>query len=310
MMNNTLRKSAIFFVLSAFALFALALPFLISKKTAFASNTNKVCAEIVIEQSSRQILYCKNENEKMYPASTTKILTALTVLENADIKSIVEITKEMTGIEGSSIYLKEDEKLTIEDLLYGMMLRSGNDAATALAIAVSGNIEDFANLMNETAKNCGAENSHFVNPHGLHNDEHYVTAYDLALITAKAFENDTFCEIVKTKVKAIGEGESKRVIANKNKMLKMYDGANGVKTGFTKNSGRCLVSSAKRNNMQLVSVVLNCGDMWNESAEILNFGFENYHLIPTELALQNGENVKVSYDENGDILPKYYPVKN
>lgn len=308
-MTEILRKSAILFLSVTLVLFVTVLPFSFEGKSAFAKNTNKVCAEIVIEQSSRKILYGKNVDERMFPASTTKILTALTVLEKVDLNRVVEITKDMVGIEGSSIYLKVGEKLTVEDLLFGMMLRSGNDAATALAIATSGNVEKFVALMNDTAKNCGAENSHFVNPHGLHNDDHYTTANDLALITAKAFENPEFCKIVSTQTKVIGNDESRRVIANKNKMLKTYFGANGVKTGFTKNSGRCLVSSAKRNNMQLISVVLNCPDMWNESAKILDFGFENYHLVPTELALQTGENVKVSFDENGDIFPKYYPVE-
>ncbi len=309
MMTDTLKKTVIFVLFCVFVFATMALSFLYDKNTAYASDTNKVCAEIVIEQSSEKILYGKNENERMYPASTTKILTALTVLENADVNKIVEITAEMAGIEGSSIYLEVGEKMTIEDLLFGMMLRSGNDAATALAIAVSGNVSDFANLMNETAKKCGAENSHFTNPHGLHDKEHYVTAYDLALITAKAFENPVFCKIVSTQTKVIGEGEHRRVIANKNKMLKTYEGANGVKTGYTKNSGRCLVSSAKRDNMQLISVVLNCGDMWNESKKNLDFGFENFRLVPTELVLQNGEDINVTYDENGDVVPKYYPIK-
>lgn len=238
---------------------------------------------VCIEWTSKKVLYGEGEHKKTFPASTTKILTALVVLDNLQLKEEITIPKEAVGVEGSSLYLKKGEVLTVEDLLYGMMLRSGNDAATALAIAVSGNINDFAKKMNEKAKQCGAKNSNFVNPHGLHDKEHYSTAYDLALITAEGMKHPYFREIIMSQKARIGNGESARVIANKNKMLWLYDGANGVKTGYTKNSGRCLVSSAKRDGMQLIAVVLNHGDMWGDSMNILDYGFNNFAMVDVEM---------------------------
>lgn len=242
-------------------------------------------AKIVMEQSSRRVLYDEGRNVRCYPASTTKILTALCVLENSSLSDIVTVPKQAEGVEGSSLYLKCGDKITVEDLLYGLMLRSGNDCAVALAINTSGSVEEFVTLMNETAKNLGAYNSHFVNPHGLHDDLHYVTAYDLALICAKAYENEEFCKIVGTKKCKILVNDEQRYIANKNKLLSNFEGANGVKTGYTKKSGRCLVGGAKKDGMQLISVVLNCADMWNDTVRILNFAFDNYYMCPLDNAL-------------------------
>ena len=257
---------------------------------------NSGTAEVVIESTSRRALYQSNAQVKMYPASTTKVLTALCVLNNLPLDMLVTVPKEAEGVEGSSLYLIAGQRITVEDLLYGLMLRSGNDAAVTLAIATSGSVEEFARLMNETAVQCGATDSNFVNPHGLQDSNHWTTALDLALITASAYENTDFVRIT-----------------NKNKMLKLIDGANGVKTGFTKSSGRCLVSGAKRGDMQLISVVLNCGDMWNESVRLLEFGFDNYRMIPIDNALLTaGEhdvliNVKSSVDDRWRDVK--YPLK-
>ncbi|MBR4800225.1 MAG: D-alanyl-D-alanine carboxypeptidase [Clostridia bacterium] len=261
---------------------------------------NLMTGEVLIERTSKRVLYGSNENALLYPASTTKVLTALCVLNNLPLGRVVEIPSIAVGVEGSSIYLRAGQKISVEDLLYGMMLRSGNDAAVALAVETCGNIEDFAKLMNDTAKQCGAKNSNFVNPHGLHDENHYTTALDLALITAKAYENPDFVRIVSSKTRKIKVDDVETVIANKNKMLKNYEGANGVKTGFTKASGRCLVSGAIRSDMQLVSVVLNCGDMWNESVRLLNFGFDNYEMVALDNALlTGGDNViKISVPQN------------
>jgi D-alanyl-D-alanine carboxypeptidase (penicillin-binding protein 5/6) len=234
------------------------------------------------------------------------------ILDNLELSQQITIPNDAVGIEGSSLYLKAGEVLTVEDLLYGMMLRSGNDAATALALAVSGNVADFAKRMNERAKECGAYNSNFVNPHGLHHKEHYTTAYDLALITAEAMKYPYFRTIIMSQKARIGDGESRRIIANKNKLLHMYDGANGVKTGFTKNSGRCLVSSAKRNGMQLIAVVLNHGDMWGDSMNILDYGFDTYEMVDTEMLHLYGEYGRNALDDilNDDKLSNLqkYPV--
>lgn len=270
--------------------------------------------KIVIEQSTRRVLSGTNENVKLYPASTTKILTAMVVLEALPLKTKVKVDSRAVGVEGSSIYLRDGETLTVEDLLYGMMLRSGNDAAVALALAVSPSIDAFAILMNLKAKECGAYDSNFANPNGLHDDNHYTTAYDLALITAKAMENEDFRRIVSAKRVKIGEGESARVIANKNKMLSSFDGANGVKTGYTTSSGRCLVSSATREGMTLISVVLNCPDMWRESADDLEKCYDDYEMRSLEVGIANVRaekvvKVKAEFDEYGNFVPSKYPLK-
>lgn len=232
----------------------------------------------VIEQSSRILLGGENVNKRLPMASTTKIMTAYCVLNNMkDIDAVYKIPKEAVGVEGSSIYLKEGEEWTIRQLLYGLMLRSGNDSATALAIACSGTVEGFVELMNKTAKNIGLKDTHFTNPHGLHDDEHYTTAYELALISAKAMDNDIFEEIVGSKYYRFNmqSGET-RVFVNKNKILSLCEGGNGIKTGYTKKAGRCLVSSAQRDNMQLICVVLNHGDMWNDCINSMDKIFNNY----------------------------------
>ena len=245
-------------------------------KTVTASSGS---GAILIEQSTKKVLYGENVNLKLPIASTTKILTALVTLQNvSDLDEKFVAPKEAIGVEGSSIYLKCDEIVTYRTLLYGLMLRSGNDAAVALAIKVGGDIDSFAKLMNQTAHNCGARNSNFVNPHGLQNEKHYSTAYDLGVITAEAYNNPIFKEIVSTKTIKFGEGENTRYFENKNKMLRLYEGANGVKTGFTKVAGRCLVSAAEKDGMQLIAVVLNHADMWNDSIGLLDYGFQNYKM--------------------------------
>lgn len=235
---------------------------------------------IVTERSSGRVLYAKNADAHLPIASTTKIVTALTVINNADLDDVVEIPAEACVIEGSSIYLRAGEHLTVRELLYGLMLRSGNDSAVALALHTAGSIEKFADMMNETASALGLHDCHFVNPHGLHDDNHYCSANDLAVITCKALSNDSFCEIVSSKTYRIAnEGyDYDRVLINKNKLLSNCDGADGVKTGYTKKAGRCFVGSATRNGMQVVVVVLNCGPMFEDTSSMLDAAFEQYSL--------------------------------
>lgn len=233
----------------------------------------------VLEKETGKVLYSKDMNTMRANASTTKIATAITVIQNCDnLEEIITVNELAVGIEGTSIYLRKDEQLTVKDLLYGLMLRSGNDSACALAYHVGGTIEDFVNLMNETAKKAGALNTNFMNPHGLDEPNHYTTAYDLAMITAYALNNPIFKEIVSTKQYVIEETNvsETRYLTNKNKLLKSLDGCIGVKTGFTTKAGRCLVSAAERDGMTLICVVLNCGPMFEESAALLNKGFEEY----------------------------------
>lgn len=249
-----------------------------NNKTAFAISNNS--AEIVMEVNSKRILFATNEHEKKYMASTTKILTAYLVILNCNMSDIVTVKKENVGIEGSSIYLEEGEQLSVKDLLYGLMLRSGNDCAETLATYCAGSIENFAKMMNDKAKELGALNSNFVNPHGLHDENHYTTAYDLALISCEAMKNDVFREIVGTKSVKIPftTKNTFRLLKNKNKLLFDFDGSNGIKTGFTKKAGRCLVSSCVRNGMELVSVVLNCPPMFERSKGLINDCFDKYKL--------------------------------
>lgn len=230
---------------------------------------------ILIDANTGRILFEKNPHVKMPMASTTKIMTALVALEYGNLEDEVIITKEAVGIEGSSIYLREGEIMSLEDLLYGLMLRSGNDAAVAIAIHVGGNLENFIDLMNKKAKEIGAVNTNFTNPHGLHDDLHYTTAYDLALITREAFKYEEFAKIAGTK-SYISNRVENNYYYNKNKTLWEYKGGDGVKTGYTMRAGRCLVSSATRNGHRLITVSLNARDWFNDNYKLLDFGFENF----------------------------------
>ena len=232
----------------------------------------------------------------MSMASTTKIMTAVVAIESMELSTKIKIPKEAVGIEGSSIYLCEGEILTLEELLYALMLSSANDAAVAISIAVAGSVEQFAVLMNQTAKRLGLENTHFENPNGLDSAEHYTTAHDLAKLTAYALSIPKFCEIASTYKRSIplnGQPNA-RLLVNHNKLLRSYDGAIGVKTGFTKKSGRCLVSAARREDMTLIAVTLNAPDDWRDHKAMLDFGFANYDSVllgdfSMELPLISGE---------------------
>ena len=229
-------------------------------------------AEIAMELTHENILYEKNADYQLPMASTTKIMTALLIVEDCNLSDEIVVPEEAVGIEGSSIYLKKDEKISIKDLLYGLMLRSGNDAATALAIHHSGSIDAFVKAMNTKAEEIGAKNTHFANPSGLPNENHYTTARDLCHIACYAMKNETFAEVVGC-TNYNGDYKS---FTNKNKILYSLDGANGVKTGYTVKAGRCLVSSAKRGNMDVVCVVLNCYDMYERSEKIIENCFKRY----------------------------------
>ena len=284
---------ALIFVISIFAI----QPAFVS---AYAGGTTSARSMVVIETSANKVIYSKNELEKLPMASTTKIVTALTVIEHAeDLDKLVTIPRSATLAEGSSIYLKAGEKLSIRDLLYGLMLQSGNDAAESLALEIAGSKEAFSVLMNETAKKCGAENSSFVTPHGLDDPNHYTTALDLAKITSYALKNPEFKKIVSTKshiIKAT-EHNTARTLINKNKLLSSLEGCIGVKTGYTKKSGRCLVSACEKDGAQFVCVVLNCGPMFEDCASLLCEAMKNYKrhvILPdykyiTDITVENGK---------------------
>lgn len=245
---------------------------------AVSSGDVSAKAAILIEAESKEAVFEKDADVRLPMASTTKIMTALIAVESCCLDDICIIPKEACGIEGSSVYLTEGESLTMEELLYCLMLESANDAATAIAYIVAGGIDEFADLMNLRAAELGLENTHFTNPHGLDDDEHYTTARDLALLTAHALKNDSFAKIVSTRKMIIdrNDGDGSRVLINHNKMLKMYDGAIGVKTGFTKASGRCLVSAAERDGVKMIAVTLSAPSDWSDHKKLLDWGFSKY----------------------------------
>ncbi len=232
-------------------------------------------AEIVYELSTERVLHRKNEKTKLPMASTTKIMTALIIVEDCDLNEVITVPDVAVGIEGSSIYLKKGERISVKDLLYGLMLRSGNDSATALAVHHSGSVAEFVAKMNDRAKELGALNTNFTNPSGLPDAEHYTTAEDLGLIACAAMKNQTFKSVVATR-KYSGEFRS---FINKNKILTSLEGANGVKTGYTVKAGRCLVSSAERNGMDVICVVLNCPDMYERCSNLIEDAFLHYGLL-------------------------------
>lgn len=235
-------------------------------------------AAVLMESSTGRIISAKNADIRLPMASTTKIMTALVAIENCDISTVVTISPDAVGIEGSSVYLFEGEQLTLEDLLYALMLASANDAAAAIAIEVGGSIEGFAEMMNAKAREMGLSDTHFTNPHGLDDPEHYTTAAELAKIAAVAMQNEVFRTIVSTRKKTIpqNDGEGVRLLVNHNKLLNSYEGCIGVKTGFTKQSGRCLVSAAERDGIELIAVTLSAPDDWNDHKTMLDYGFSLY----------------------------------
>jgi D-alanyl-D-alanine carboxypeptidase len=233
-------------------------------------------AAIVYEPVTGTVLYEKNADERMLVASTTKIMTALVVLENCSLDESVEVTQAHTAVEGSSMYLRAGENYTVEDLLYGLLLASGNDAAEALAEHTAGSIEDFARLMNDKCAQLGVENTHFVNPHGLDEEGHYSSARDLAVITAAALENDTFREIFST----VHHSVNGVTYTNHNKLLTSCEGCTGGKTGYTEAAGRILVSCAKRDGMELICVTISDPDDWNDHNSLYDWAFSKYRLLP------------------------------
>lgn len=226
----------------------------------------------VLDAVSGRELFARNPDERSLIASTTKIMTALIVCEQCNVLDRMRIPKEAVGIEGSSMYLKEGEVLTLQELLYGLMLSSGNDAAVALAIYCGGTVEGFAELMNDKARNLGLTGTHFENPNGLDSPGHYSTARDLAKLAAYAMKNPIFYKTVSAKSVKVGE----RCLTNHNKLLWKLEGADGVKTGFTKAAGRILVSSATRQGRRIIGVTIDAPDDWNDHCQLLNEGFARY----------------------------------
>ena len=254
-----------YFKIKAVALFSI-LVIIFNGIHSLSYSAKSICLYDPVED---KIVYGYNETERMLPASITKIVTAITAIELGDVNQIVTIDEKSAGIEGSSIYLKAGEQIPLIDLIYGMMLHSGNDAANAVAHFFG--YDEFIVKMNETVKKAGAVNSNFENPSGLDGENHLVTALDMAKITAYALKNPTFAQVVSTKKITITSTEGySRYLKNHNKLLWMYENSNGVKTGFTKKAGRTLVTSAKGNERELICVTLNAPDDWNDHINLYN----------------------------------------
>ena len=237
---------------------------------------------LIYDRASGKILYEKNGNKQTPMASTTKIMTAIVVLENANLKDVVTIDSKAAGIGGSRLGLKKNDKITVNDLLYGLMLRSGNDAAVALANYVGGSVEGFAQMMNEKAKEMGLTNSHFIVPHGLDNDGHYTTAYELAKMADYALKIDKFKQIVGTQNTTIYINGYAKAINNTNKLLGSVSGVYGVKTGFTNGAGRCLVTACKRDDLDIVTVIIGADTTKQRTADtikLINYAYNNFEVI-------------------------------
>ncbi len=256
-----------------------------------AAALGEARSAILIEAKTGRVLYEQNAHEALPMASTTKIMTALVALENGNLDDPVTAGKNAYGVPGTSIYLSLGEQLTLEEMLYGLMLASGNDAAVAIAEHIGGSVEEFCRMMTKRAAEIGCENTVFSTPHGLPAEGHHTTAWDLALITREAMKNPAFREIVSTQRASLpwADHEYGRVLTNKNKLLSTYAGALGVKTGYTRAAGRCLVFAAERDGLSLIGAVLNCPDWFDEAAALLDRGFENWQMVTV---LSAGETVR------------------
>ena len=277
------------------------LPTTVFAGTALPELTAK--SAIVIEASTGKVLYSKNAAEQRYPASTTKIMTLITALEYGKLDDVVTASDQAAGTEGSSLWLTAGERLTLLDMLYGVMLVSGNDATVAVAEHISGSVENFAKQMTAKAHAIGAVNSNFTNSSGLPDEQHYSTAHDLAKITAYGYKNQLFAQIVSTQHKVIpwpGKDHD-RDLYNENKMLWLYDGANGVKTGYTDAAGRCLVSAANRNGIQIIAVVLDSEHMWHDSIKLLDYGFSKLTQLPVVRKDDILKTVKITEGKVGKV---------
>ncbi len=276
--------------------------------TAFPVYANSYSAHsmVVLEHTTLSVIDSVNCNKKMPMASTTKIMTALVTLEHAPLTQKVIIPQEACGVEGSSMYLVQGETLTVHELLYGLMLTSGNDAAVALAIAVAGSKDAFVGMMNQKAKELGLTSTNFTNPSGLPDDNHFTTAYELGKITAEALKNDVFSQIVQTRSKRVPykNNPDGRLLTNHNKLLSLYEYAIGVKTGFTKKAGRCLVSAAKKDGVILICVTLNASDDWNDHIFAYNSAFTK---VSSALLAKKGEIVVQIPTPDGKIVTASNP---
>lgn len=258
---------------------------------AIAESAQSAC---VINALTGDVVFSKNAGERKPMASTTKIMTAIVALERCNMDEVINVSDNAANQEGSSAYVRAGNQVYMKDMLYGLMLNSGNDAAVAIAEHICGSVDAFVELMNEKALELNLRDTHFVNPNGLHDDEHFTTAYELAQIAAYAMTMPEFREIVSTKTARATPLNSEEILyfSNHNKMLSLYEGANGVKTGFTKDAGRCLVSSARRDNMEFIAVTLNASDDWNDHMQMLDYAFSEHY---PKKVIEEGMSIKTAH---------------
>lgn len=283
-------------------------------------------AVVIYDRTSKTVLYGKNENDVRAMASTTKIMTATILIENADLSQTVEVSKKAANTGGSRLGLKTGDKITLNDLLYGLMLCSGNDAAVQIAETVGGSVEGFAEMMNKKAGELGLTNTSFVTPHGLDENGHHTTAYELAVLTDYALNNPTFAKVVNTKYYTVTINGTAKDLSNTNELLGYLQGVNGVKTGFTNNALRCLVSSTLRNDFNIITVVLGADTRkirTSDSIKLIEYAYENYEQIDVASLVENEyakwrENYKIEINKGiknevqtklGEQKYKTYPVK-
>lgn len=263
--------------------------FLVSMPIGVSALETSAKAAVVICGDTGEVIYSKNAEQRLPMASTTKIMTGLLLCEYGNLDREITVTDEMVRVEGSSMGLLSGDKVTLHDLLYGLMLASGNDAANTIAIVMAGTIPDFAVLMNNKAKEIGLKNTNFVTPSGLDDENHYTTAYDLALLTKYALNNADFAAAVGSKSAVLNYGNPpyRRTLTNHNKLLKSFEGCVGVKTGFTKKSGRCLVSAARRDGKLVIAVTLSAPNDWQDHTNMLEYGLSK--IIQTEISPKQTE---------------------
>ena len=264
-------------------------------------------AYVVIDRKSNTVLIGKNENQRKKMASTTKIMTALIVIENANLSDTVEISKKAANTGGSRLGLKTGDKITVLDLLYGLMMRSGNDAAVALAEYVAGSISNFADIMNNKTKELNLSNTHFVTPHGLDEDEHYTTAYELALLSNYAMNNEVFAKIVGTKNYTITLNGYPKTLINTNELLGVLNGVYGIKTGFTNGANRCLVTCCKRGEMDIICVVLGADTKkfrTTDSIKLIEYSFNSFTYVDVKELIHNYFEIWKEENENNFVILK------
>lgn len=267
-------------------------------------------AALLLETQSGAVLYAKNAEERRAPASTTKMMTAIVALECGDLNKVVEVSPRAARTPGSSIYLRPKDRLKLKELLKGMMLQSGNDGSMAVAEGVSGSVENFVRLMNRKAKEIGALNTNFRNPHGLRAPSHYTTVLDLALIARYGLTNPVFADLVQQKQAVLEWMERRRQleVRNTNRLLWYLEGADGVKTGTTNEAGHCLVASATRDGKQFIAVVLNSRDRWGDCQRLLEYGFREFVIVKVAAARQPAYRIPVK--DGADNFVKVYPRRD